>query len=124
MLDVKLLFADRAKNLSYIFRHAEAAGIMIMLDNEQYAGHAEHAWATIQKITLGVMFTTQDVRPQLQCSYFYNGLKCPLHIQAVNACSWTEMTGSLMFKARYDAALLLQHKTCEIVYSRLAKRMT
>ena len=68
VLCVKLLYVDRSKNLSYIFRHAEAAGIMIMLANEQYAGHAEHAWVTIQKITLGVMFTTQHVRAQLRRS--------------------------------------------------------
>lgn len=61
-LVLQLLFADRYKNMTYIFRHAEAAGIMIMLANEQYAGHAEHAWNTIQKMTLGVMFITQHVR--------------------------------------------------------------
>lgn len=35
-----------------------------MIANEQYAGHAEHAWNTIQKMTLGVMFITQHVRPR------------------------------------------------------------
>eukprot|EP00892_Ulva_mutabilis_P010448 jgi/Ulvmu1/7776/UM004_0005.1 len=57
----QLLFADRIKNLHYLFRHAEAAGIMIMLANEQYAGHVEHAWNTIEKLTSGVMHITQSV---------------------------------------------------------------
>lgn len=59
---LQLLFADRVKNIKYIFRHAEAAGIMIMLANEQYAGHMEHAWNTILKLTLGVMYITSNVR--------------------------------------------------------------
>lgn len=64
-MGVQLLYADRTKNMTYIFRHAEAAGIMIMLANEQYAGHMEHSWNTVEKMTNGVMHITSKVRTTL-----------------------------------------------------------
>jgi hypothetical protein len=55
------------RNIRYLIRHASAAGIMIVLSNTSYAGHLEHAWATVHKVGLGVMHITQDVRPCSQC---------------------------------------------------------
>lgn len=49
-------------SMRWLFRHAEAAGIMVLTNREHHAGHAEHAWNSIQKITLGVMHVTSAVR--------------------------------------------------------------
>ena len=59
---LQLLNGDRIKNIRYVFRHAEAAGIMIVLANQSYVGHTEHAWNSVWKVTLGIMHITQDVR--------------------------------------------------------------
>ncbi|NJR43842.1 MAG: hypothetical protein HC767_15470 [Akkermansiaceae bacterium] len=64
---MQLLNGDRIKNIRYIFRHAEAAGIMIVLSNQSYVGHIEHAWNSVLKVSLGIMHITKDVRFSL-CS--------------------------------------------------------
>jgi hypothetical protein len=58
---VQLVAGDRVRNIRYLFRHAEAAGIMIVLKNDHYAGHVENSWNLLQKITLGVMHVTPAV---------------------------------------------------------------
>ena len=58
---MQLLNGDRVRNIRYVFRHAEAAGIMIVLSNQSYVGHVEHAWNTVLKASLGIMHITQDV---------------------------------------------------------------
>lgn len=65
---LQLLNGDRIKNIRYVFRHAEAAGIMIVLANQSYVGHMEHAWNSVWKVTLGIMHITQDVRSNSSCS--------------------------------------------------------
>lgn len=59
---MQLVAGDRTRNTSLLFRHAEAAGIMIVIDPGHYAGHLENAWVLLQKITLGIMHVTQPVR--------------------------------------------------------------
>ena len=59
---MQLLNGDRIQNIKYIFRHAEAAGIMIVLNNTSYVGHMEHAWNSVGKVCLGIMHITTDVR--------------------------------------------------------------
>jgi hypothetical protein len=59
---MQLIAGDRVKNMKYLFRQSEAAGIMMVLQPQQYAGHAEHAWNMLLKITLGICHVTADVR--------------------------------------------------------------
>ena len=63
MCAVQLVAADRSKNMRYMFRHAEAADIMIVLFPQQYAGYVEQAWCLQQKIVLGLMHVTEQVAP-------------------------------------------------------------
>ena len=48
--------------MRYLIRHAEASDIMIMLFPQNYAGYLEQAWCLQQKIVLGIMHVTQQVR--------------------------------------------------------------
>ena len=59
---LQLLSGDRTKNMKYLFRHSEAAGILTVLQGQHYAGHLENAWNMTLKITHGIVHVNSEVR--------------------------------------------------------------
>ena len=64
---MQLVTADRLRNMKYLFRHAEAAGILIVIDPHAAAGHLENARVLLLKITLGVVHVTPEARCACSC---------------------------------------------------------
>lgn len=57
----QVIDSDRTGNVKYIFRHCEAAGILIVVQPELHHGHAELAWSLIMKVCFGMMHVTEQV---------------------------------------------------------------